>query len=67
MERYELSVEGMSCTGCENRVENALETVKGVKRTDADHNTGTVEVAAESGTEDAARRAVHDAGYDVIE
>jgi copper chaperone len=67
MERYELRVEGMSCEGCEQRVNKALGTVEGVKRTDADHTTGTVEIAAESGTEGAARKAVRDAGYDVIE
>jgi copper chaperone len=67
MERYELLVDGMSCDGCEQRVEKALGTVEGVKRTDADHDTNTVEIAAESGTEDATRRAIHDAGYDVIE
>jgi copper chaperone len=66
MERYELRVEGMSCDGCEQRVAKALETVEGVKRTDADYTTGTVEIAAESGTEDAAQRAIHDAGYDVV-
>ncbi|MCH7661405.1 MAG: heavy-metal-associated domain-containing protein [Euryarchaeota archaeon] len=66
MERYELRVDGMSCEGCEDQVDRALGTVEGVKRTDADHATGTVEIAAESGTEDAARRAIHDAGYDVV-
>lgn len=67
MERYELRVEGMSCTGCENRVEKALGQVGGIRRPDADHTAGTVEIVAESGTEDAAHQAIHDAGYDVIE
>lgn len=65
MERYELHVEGMSCTGCEERVTNAAERVEGVRRVDADHETGTVEIAAEEDTEESVRQAIHDAGYDL--
>lgn len=65
MERYELQVEGMSCNGCEERVTNAVERVDGVQRVDADHETGTVEIAGEEDTEDSVRQAIHDAGYDL--
>lgn len=65
MERYELQVEGMSCNGCEERVTNAAERVDGVRRVDANHETGTVEIAAEEGTEDSVRQAIHGAGYDL--
>lgn len=64
MERTTIDVEGMSCTGCESRVENALSQTSSVKRVDADHTEGTVEVVAES--EDDVRQAIQDAGYDVI-
>lgn len=65
MERYELRVEGMSCTGCEERVTNAAERVEGVRRVDADHETGRVEIAAEEDTEESVQQAIHDAGYDL--
>lgn len=44
MEKIILSVEGMVCGGCENRVKNALETVDGVKKVEASHKTNTVKV-----------------------
>lgn len=65
MERYELTVEGMACTGCAERVANAVTQVDGVHRADADHAVGTIEVTADEDTEDAVRQAVYDAGYDV--
>lgn len=65
MEQYDLRVEGMSCTGCEERVVNAAKQVEGVHRVDADHETGTVEITAEDENSDAVRRAIHDAGYDI--
>lgn len=65
MEHYELAVEGMSCTGCEDRVTTAVKQVEGVHRVDADHETNKVEVTAGEGTEDAVRDAVYDAGHDV--
>jgi copper chaperone len=65
MEQYELDVEGMSCTGCEENVTNAVKRVDGVHRVTADHETGGVEVTGEEGTEDSVKQAIHDAGFDV--
>lgn len=65
MEQYELTVEGMSCTGCEDRVTTAVTRVEGVHRATADHDTGSVEITAEEETEDDVRQAIYDAGYDV--
>jgi len=66
MERKTLSVTGMSCNGCEQNVENALQNVEGVSRVDADHEGDTVEVVAENdvANEDI-EAAIEDAGYDV--
>lgn len=55
MDQYGLTVEGMSCTGCEENVTNAVKRVAGVHRVEADHEMGEVEV----------KQAIHDAGYDV--
>lgn len=65
MERSTIDVEGMSCSGCESRVEKALTQTAGVQRVEADHTAGTVEVVAES--EDDVRQAIQNAGYDVVE
>lgn len=65
MDQYELTVEGMSCSGCEETVSRALSRVDGVHRVDADHETGTVEITADEGIEAEVERAIHDAGYDV--
>lgn len=65
METLDLSVDGMSCTGCEETVTNAVKQVEGVHRVEADHETGSVEVTAESGDEAGIRQAIHEAGFDV--
>ena len=66
MNRQTVAVRGMSCGSCERNVENALRTVEGVTRVDADHEGDTVEVVAEDdvGDEDI-ETAVEGAGYDV--
>ncbi|MFB6198326.1 MAG: heavy-metal-associated domain-containing protein [Halobacteriaceae archaeon] len=66
MERKRITVTGMSCTGCEQNVENALQTINGVSRVDADHEENTVEVVIEDSVADAdIDTAIKDAGYDV--
>ena len=66
MERKTLSVTGMSCNGCKQTVENALQNVESVTRVDADHEGDTVEVVAEDDIADEdIEAAIEDAGYDV--
>lgn len=65
MEQYELAVEGMSCTGCAERVTNAANRIDAVHRVEACHEGALVEITADEGTEDAVRQAFDDAGYDV--
>jgi len=65
METLDFSVGGMSCTGCEQTVTNAVERIDEVRRVTADHETGTVEVTAENDDEAEIRQAIHDAGFDV--
>lgn len=65
MESYQLTVEGLSCSGCEERVETAIGQVDGVHRVEADRDSNTVEITADGATEDAVRRTVFEAGYDV--
>lgn len=66
--RRNIEVTGMSCNGCERTVENALQNVTGVRRVNADHEAGAVEVVAEDDvTDDDIGTSIHDAGYDVLD
>ena len=66
MQRQTVSVIGMSCTGCEQNIENALKNVDGVTRVTADHQGDIIEVVVENNvTEDSLHAAIEQAGYDV--
>ena len=66
MERKTLSVTGMSCNGCEQNVENALQKLDGVNRVEADHGGDTVEIVVDDGVaDDDVHAAIEQAGYDV--
>jgi len=58
-----LTVEGMSCSHCEQTVEEALEGVEGVTGATADHERDSVTVDG-SADPDSLVRAAEDAGYD---
>lgn len=67
MKRETVSVTGMSCTGCEQNVENALKNFDGVTRVEANHEGGTVEiVVGDDVEEDSLYAAIEQAGYDVV-
>lgn len=61
-----ITVTGMSCEGCEQTVEDALQELDGVTRASADHESEAVEINTEGSvdTEDI-RAAIDDAGYEV--
>jgi copper chaperone len=66
MERKTLAVTGMSCNGCEQNVENALQGLDGVSRVEADHEADTVDVVVDDAvTDDNLTAAIERAGYDV--
>ncbi len=44
METLEIKVNGMVCSGCENRVQNALKTIDGVLEVTADYKNNLVTV-----------------------
>ncbi|SEA13711.1 copper chaperone [Haloplanus vescus] len=58
-----LTVDGMSCSHCEQTVEEALEDVAGVTGATADHESGSVTVDGEADV-DSLVAAVEDAGYE---
>lgn len=67
MERKTISVTGMSCNGCEQNIENALQNLDGVTRVEADHEADTVEVVIDEGVcdDDDLTTTIEEAGYDV--
>lgn len=66
-ENVTLQVEGMTCTGCEQRLGKALRRVDGVREATADHRTGQVRVRFDPAVTDRAALAdqIHTAGYEV--
>lgn len=58
-----ITVEGMSCEGCEQNVEDALEDVSGVTDATADRESETATVEGDADT-DRLVSAVDEAGYE---
>ena len=67
MERIELRVEGMTCGGCVNSIQNALTSRDGVANASADLDSGivTIEVDPAVIEQPALQAAIEDAGFDV--
>lgn len=69
MDTVVLQVSGMSCGGCEQRIDAVLRRVEGVREVTADHTTGAVRVRI--GPELADRgvlvERLETAGYEVVE
>ena len=58
-----IEVEGMSCEGCEQNVEDALEGIAGVTDATADRDRDTATIHGDADPDDLVA-AVEDAGYD---
>jgi len=63
-ENVTLQVEGMTCTGCEQRLGNALRRVDGVREATVDHRTGQVPVRFDPAVTDRAAQ-IDTVGYSV--
>jgi copper chaperone CopZ len=63
-----LQVEGMTCTGCEQRVRNALRRIEGVADATADHVSGRVEIGlyGYGADESVLAETITRAGYQVV-
>lgn len=64
--RATLSIEGMTCENCAERVEQALKTCRGVKRAVINRRKGTATVYGRDFDMDLLRSAVERAGYKVV-
>ena len=74
MKEINLKVEGMMCNNCrthvekalENRIQNAVKNMNGIKSVKADHTTGTVKIEAEDGIEESKiKEKIENIGFDV--
>ena len=68
--KIEIRISGMSCTGCENRVENVLKNVENVKSVNANYNTGIIEIETNNIKDldiDMIKETLEDLGYDILE
>lgn len=67
MKEIFIKVNGMVCTGCENRVKNALLDLDGVESVNADHIKGEVSVKLNGDVDKLAiEEKIEDLGFDVI-
>lgn len=68
--KIEIRISGMSCTGCENRVENILKNIENVESVNANYNTGIIEIETNDIKNldiDVIKEALEDLGYDILE
>ena len=68
--KIEIRISGMSCTGCENRVENVLKNIENVKSVNANYNTGIIEIETNNIKDldiDMIKETLEDLGYDILE
>ena len=68
--KIKIRISGMSCTGCENRVENVLKNIENVESVNANYNTGIVEIETNDIKNldiDVIKETLEDLGYDILE
>ena len=68
--KIEIRISGMSCTGCENRVENILKNIENIESVNANYNTGIVEIGTNDIKNlniDVIKETLEDLGYDILE
>ena len=68
--KIEIRISGMSCTGCENRVENVLKNIENLESVNANYNTGIVEIETNDIKNldiNVIKETLEDLGYDILE
>lgn len=66
MKEHIIHVKGMSCSGCERRIINALSQMPEIKKVTADHRTGKVVIEAENLNEKNIEDSLDNLGFEVI-
>ncbi len=68
MKEIKIKVNGMVCEGCENRVKNALSTIDGIEKVEANYKTGDVIVFSNKEIEkEVIEEKIDDLGFEVIQ
>lgn len=65
MLEIELDVEGMMCSGCENRIKNAVGSIEEIESVDANHKTGKVKVTMSKDITKEVKERIEDIGFTV--
>lgn len=62
-----INVKGMMCTGCENRIQNALKMIDGVIEVKANYKEGTVKIYADNSVNiDVIKEKITDLDFEVL-
>ena len=68
MKEINFKIEGIECTGCERRIQNAVSSISGVEEVKANHENGTVKVIATDSTDvDKIKDKISNLGFEVIQ
>ena len=66
MEKIELKVEGMHCTGCSTRLQKVLNNLEGVSKAEVSFETGVAKIEYDGRLDlDDIKNAIIDAGFEV--
>lgn len=63
MEKTIINVEGMMCEGCENRIQNSLKSIEGIKEVNANHKEKIVTIVGENVDIDKVKERIEDIGF----
>ncbi len=67
MKKIDLKVNGMVCSGCENRVKNALMNIEGVTKVNANHKKCLVTITAKDEIDkNNIEKVIENLGYEII-
>ena len=66
MKEIILNVEGMSCEGCENRIQNSLKNIEGIEKVVANHKEKIVTIVGENVDIDKVKERIEDIGFKVL-
>ena len=67
MNEIKLKIKGMMCSGCENRVKNALESIPEVEKVTADYLTGIINICCKDTVDKKViKEVIEDIGFEII-
>ena len=66
MKEIIINVEGMMCEGCENRIQNSLKNIEGIKEVNANYKEKMVTIVGENVDIDKVKERIEDIGFSVL-